>query len=125
MANKERNKRSARKARAQERAEREAQQQVSQAAAPAKSSVISKVASSDKPAKAEAKKNKKPGLFARIKNYIKDVSSEMHRVISPSRKELTNYSVAAFAMLVVFGVVVWLVDTGIVAVLAAFTGLRG
>ena len=102
-----------------------AQAIIEAAAAPAKSSVISKVAGSDSPAKSEAKKNKKTGLFARFKNYIKDVRSELHRVISPSRKELTNYSVAALAMLVVFGVVVWLVDTGIVAILAAFTGLRG
>ena len=32
---------------------------------------------------------------------------------------------AVIAMLIVFGVLIWLVDTGIVAALAGFTGLRG
>ena len=49
----------------------------------------------------------------------------MHRVTWPSRTELTNYSVAVVAMLIAFGVAVWLVDTGVVAGLVGFTGLRG
>jgi preprotein translocase subunit SecE len=49
----------------------------------------------------------------------------MRRVTWPSRNELSNYSVAVVAMLIVFGVAVWLVDTGFVALLVGFTGLRG
>ena len=49
----------------------------------------------------------------------------MGRVTWPSKSELKNYSVAVIAMLVVFGVAVWLVDTGVVAALIGFTGLRG
>lgn len=123
MANKDRNKRSARKARAEERARVEAAQ-----AASAKSSSDS---SSKKPAKAEKKaekkpeKDKKPGPFRRLRNYLSDVRSEMHRVVWPSKEELKSYSIAIIVMLIVFGVIIWLVDSGLVAVLAAFTGLRG
>ena len=49
----------------------------------------------------------------------------MRRVTWPTKDELKSYSVAVIAMLIVFGVLIWLVDTGIVAALAGFTGLRG
>ena len=60
-----------------------------------------------------------------MRTYLHDVRTEMHRVVWPSKTELTNYSVAVLAMLAIFGVVVWLVDTGFVALLVGFTGLRG
>ncbi|WP_130810365.1 preprotein translocase subunit SecE [Olsenella sp. Marseille-P4559] len=128
MANKDRNKRSARKARAQKRAEREAAQAASaasnpkQTGGPAKRAAVVAKASEkqDKPAKAS---NKKPGLGTRIKNYLGAVRTEMRRVVWPSREELRNYSVAVIVSLVVFGVVLWLVDTGIVAALVGYTSL--
>ena len=127
MANKDRNKRSVRKARAEERARVEAAQAASDAADP--SSAKQKEAKEKAVAKAEQrkaeKKAKKPGIFARLRNYLSDVRSEMHRVVWPSREELKSYSVAIVAMLIVFGVVIWLVDTGVVAALVGYTGLRG
>ena len=66
-----------------------------------------------------------PGFFRRIANWFGDVRTEMHKVVWPSKDELKTYTVAIIAMLVVFGVVIWLVDTGIVALIAGFTGLRG
>lgn len=128
MANKDRNKRSARKARAQKRAEREAAQAASavsnpkQTGGPAKRAAVVAKASEkqDKPAKAS---NKKPGLGTRTKNYLGAVRTEMRRVVWPSREELRNYSVAVIVSLVVFGVVLWLVDTGIVAALVGYTSL--
>ena len=118
MANKDRNKRSARKARAEERAKREAQL----AAQPASSSNASQAKADGKASK---KSDKKPGFFRRIANWFGDVRTEMHKVVWPSKDELKTYTVAIIAMLVVFGVVIWLVDTGIVALIAGFTGLRG
>ena len=47
----------------------------------------------------------------------------MKRVVWPSRSELRDYSIGVICMLIVFGVAVWLVDTGLVAVLVAFSGL--
>lgn len=120
MPKKERQKRSARQARAQERARLEAAHEaagVSSADAPTKGGAAAKAAEK-KPAKAE----KKPG---RIRTYFRDVKAEMHRVVWPSREELKNYTIAVTALLIVFGVCVWLVDTGVVALMVGFTGLRG
>lgn len=120
MANKERNKRSARKARAEERAQREALQAEATPEASAKAT------------KAEAKKQEKsiqrnanPDFFGRLGTYFAGVRTEMHRVVWPSSSELAGFSVAVIATIIFFGLVTWLVDTGIVAGLVAFTGLRG
>lgn len=120
MSNKDRNKRSVRKARAEERAQREAQM-----ATQAASSNASQAKAEPKAAKATKKSDKKPGFFARIRNWFGDVRTEMHKVVWPSKEELKTYTAAIIAMLVVFGVVIWLVDTGIVAAIAGYTGLRG
>lgn len=124
MANKDRNKRSVRKARAEERARVEAAQAAS---APAASSKSSKAPAKDEKAekKPEKKSDKKPGVFRRLANYLGDVRSEMKRVVWPSKEELKSYSSAIIVMLIIFGVVIWLVDSGIVAALVGYTGLRG
>lgn len=130
MANKDRNKRSARKARAEERARVEAAQAASagsQASSPkaGKVAALAEKKSDSKPEKNEKKPEKKPGVFRRLRNYLGDVRSEMRRVVWPSKEELKSYSVAIVAMLIVFGVVIWLVDSGIVAALVGYTSLRG
>lgn len=110
MANKDRNKRSARKARQAEREQREALQ----AKQPQKNSQ-----KASKPKK--VKERKRGGILG----YFADVRAEMHRVSWPSAAELRSYSLAIIAMLIIFGVILWAVDSGIVAALVAFTGLRG
>lgn len=130
MANKDRNKRSARKARAEERARVEAAQAASagsQAASPkpGRAAAVAEKKSEPKPEKKEKKPEKKPGVFHRLRDYLGDVRSEMRRVVWPSKEELKSYSVAIVAMLIVFGIVIWLVDSGIVAALVGYTGLRG
>ena len=117
MANKDRQKRSARKARAAERKELEEKHAASQVDA-SKKAAPAQVAS----AKKAAPKKKH---FARLRGWFADVKAEMHRVTWPSKSELKNYSVAVIVMLVVFGVAVWLVDTGVVAALVGYSGLRG
>ena len=128
MANKDRNKRSVRKARAEERARVEAAQAAS--VTPEQKAALEKKAAKEAKAAAKQeskpeKKDKKPGIFRRFANYLGEVRSEMRRVVWPSKDELRTYSVAIIAMLIVFGVVIWLVDSGIVAALVGFTGLRG
>ncbi len=122
MANKDRQKRSARKARAAEREELEKQHAIagntSTKAAPAQAKAQPKK-------DAKKKEAKKGGFFSGIKTWFSDVKSEMHRVTWPSKSELKNYSVAVIAMLIIFGVAVWLVDTGVVAALVGYSGLRG
>ena len=124
MANKDRNKRSVRKARAEERARVEAAQAAS-AVSSGSAAKAEKKAEKKPEKKVEKKADKKPGIFRRLFNYLGDVKSEMRRVVWPSKEELKSYSVAIIAMLIVFGIVIWLVDSGIVAALVGFTGLRG
>ena len=123
MSNKDRNKRSARQARQRERAEREALA-AQQAANQPKGKKKDASKSSKTPVKVSSSSNN-TGIIARTRNYFGDVRSEMRRVTWPSRTELTNYSVAVIATLIVFGVAIWAVDTGFVAALVAFTSLRG
>lgn len=125
MANKDRNKRSARKARAEERARVEAAQAASVTPEERASQEKKAAKEAKAAAKAEKNKDKNPGVFRRLANYLGDVRSEMRRVVWPSKDELKTYSVAIIIMLVIFGVVIWLVDSGIVAALVGFTGLRG
>ncbi|MGI6754654.1 MAG: preprotein translocase subunit SecE [Atopobiaceae bacterium] len=125
MANKERNKRAARKARQQERAELESLHAASGAQSSVAETKGGKGKETTKAVAASKKSAKKKGFFSRISGYFKDVRSEMHQVVWPSKDELRNYSLAVIVMLIVFGVGIWLVDTGFVAGLVAFTGLRG
>ena len=126
MPNKDRNKRSVRKARAEERARVEAAQAASGSAPNVKAASKTPAKAEKKPeAKPEKASNKKPGVFKRLRNYLGAVRSEMRRVVWPSKAELKSYSVAIIAMLIVFGVIIWLVDSGIVAALVGYTGLRG
>lgn len=127
MAKRERNKRAARKARQHER------ERVAAAQAAAASGVKEESKSLfKKSGKSSDKAQKKPivakadrkGLQV-VTGYFTDVRYEMHQVTWPSRTELRNYSVAVIAALIVFGVAIWLVDTGFVAALVQFTGLRG
>ena len=73
---------------------------------------------------AKEKKNKKPGFFARVKNYFASVRSEMKRVVWPTKQELINYTVAVCASLIVVGVVIAVLDAVIGQGLVFFSGLR-
>lgn len=95
-----------------------------QAAANSKVEAKKAVAKQSKKA-AKAKKDAKPGLFARIKNYFGSVRSEMKRVTWPQKQELVNYSVVVCASLIVVGVVIALLDAGFGEALALFSSLRG
>ena len=119
--------RARRQARQAKRARAEEQAKFQQPVASAASGKKATQANLAKPDKKEEKKAKggKPGLTKRARNYLVDVKAEMRRVVWPSKRELRNYSIAVICLLIVFGVVVWLVDTGIVAALVGYVGLRG
>jgi hypothetical protein len=72
-----------------------------------------------------AQKGTSTGTLGRIRNYLSGVKTEMHRVVWPSKAELKDYSVATIFALIACGFAIWLVDTGFVALLVRFTGLRG
>lgn len=128
MAKRERNKRAARKARQQER------QRVAAAQAAAgtneqtntSKSLFKKSDGKGRPAtkNVPTAKAERSGIGV-VTGYLSDVRAEMRQVTWPSRTELRNYSVTVIVALIVFGVAIWLVDTGFVAALVQFTNLRG
>lgn len=119
MANKDRNKRANRQARQRERAEREA------LAAEATDDKAKKTSSSSDKVPAKVEGNKSDGVIARTRKYFSDVKAEMRRVTWPSPTELKNYSIAVIVTLIVFGIAIWLVDTGFVQLLVTYANLRG
>ena len=122
MPKKERQRRKSRKAQAQEQQEQSSQARASEDSRDAKSHINQTAAKRHvKP----AQKGAKVGTFGRLRNYISGVKTEMHRVVWPSKAELKDYSVATIFALVICGFAIWLVDTGFVALLVRFTGLRG
>lgn len=74
--------------------------------------------------KKDVKKNGKPGFFARVKNYFKNVRGEIKRVVWPTKPDMIKYTGAVLGMLVFFGILIAVVDALIVPVLYAFSGLR-
>ena len=70
--------------------------------------------SSDKPVKT-GKPGKpiapaKPGVFAKVSTYFRDVRAEMTRVVWPSRPEVLNSSVVVITTLIFFIIFITLVD---------------
>ena len=73
--------------------------------------------------KAPAKKNQKPGLFARLARWLREMRSELKKVSWPTGKAtLKNVATVVLCVLVV-GVVIWLFDWLIHAVIQALLNL--
>ncbi len=81
------------------------------AAAPAKKSAESDSdaeVTKGRPTRSRADQEKRPGFFARIVRYIREVVSELRKVIWPTRKQMVTYTgvvlvFVAFMVALVFG----------------------
>lgn len=76
-----------------------------------------------KAAKAKAAKPDKPGIFARLGQYFRDVRSEMKRVVWPQRPEVLNSSVVVVVTLLFFVAFTLVVDSIVVEILQAIAKL--
>ncbi|MCI9887111.1 preprotein translocase subunit SecE [Micrococcales bacterium 31B] len=63
--------------------------------------------------------DKKRGLFARVALFVRQVVEELRKVVRPTPKELTNYSIVVLVFLLVFMLAVFGIDYGLNA-LAGF-----
>jgi preprotein translocase subunit SecE len=81
-----------------------------------------KTAKTGKPGKAPAPS--KPGFFARLGNYFRDVRSEMKRVVWPSRPEVINSSVVVIVTLIFFATFIALTDIVVQRVVTALGSIR-
>lgn len=74
-----------------------------------------------KPTKAASKpssgKPSKPNVFARLAQYLRDVRSEMKRVVWPHRPEVINSSLVVIVTLLFFVVLTFIVDSLVVQAL--------
>ena len=55
-------------------------------------------------------KNAKPGFFARIGKYFREMKSELKKVQWPTRKQTINNTLIVIACVVVVGIFIWLFD---------------
>jgi preprotein translocase subunit SecE len=63
-------------------------------------------------APAKVKGGERPGLFARIRNFIREVISELGKVIWPTRKELLTYTAVVLVFVAIILTIVGLLDYG-------------
>jgi preprotein translocase subunit SecE len=80
----------------------------------AKATTADSAAKTDKPVKAakpgKPSKPAKPNVFVRLTGYLRDVRSEMKRVVWPNRAEVINSSVVVVTTLIFFTVFITLTD---------------
>ena len=79
-----------------------------------------------KPAKTKkdkASKPAKPNVFARLAQYLRDVRSEMKRVVWPQRPEVINSSIVVVVTLLFFVAFTFVVDFLVVKALGVVTSL--
>ena len=60
--------------------------------------------------KAKKDKKAKPGLFARVGKWLKDMKSELKKVQWPTRKQTINNTLIVIACVIVVGVFIWIFD---------------
>ena len=57
-------------------------------------------------------KQKKPSIFAHIGKWLKDMKSELKKVVWPSGKQLVNNTVVVLVAVLIVGIIVCLFDLG-------------
>jgi len=61
-------------------------------------------------AKKDKKSDKKPGVFARIGKWLKEMKSELKKVQWPTRKQTINNTLIVIACVIVVGLFIWIFD---------------
>ena len=59
---------------------------------------------------AEETKAKKPGLFARIGKWFRELKSECRKIVWPTREQTTNNTLVGIACVVIIGIFIWVLD---------------
>ncbi len=88
----------------------------------AKATVAGEAIKTGKPGKAPAPA--KPGFFARIGNYFRDVRSETKRVVWPTRPEVLNSSVVVIVTLIFFAGFIAATDLVVQQIINALTSIK-
>ena len=59
---------------------------------------------------AKGGESRKPGLFARVLLFLRQVIDELKKVVTPTRKELINYSIVVIVFVIIVMLLVTLLD---------------
>lgn len=70
-----------------------------------KNSASAEKKQSDKPAKA-----KKPSFSARVSKWFRELKSELHKIVWPTRQQTRNNTVVVIAAILVIGAFIWVLD---------------
>lgn len=85
----------------------------------AKKEADSKAAKTAKAAKSGDKEKKKGG----IKKYLRDLRSEVKKVVWPSRKQVVNNTSIVMTVMAIMGVFLFAIDTGLAAAIKALLSI--
>lgn len=53
---------------------------------------------------------KKPSVFARIKNWFVDMKAELKRVVWPSFKKIRSNTLIVLIFVLIVGIIIWILD---------------
>ena len=67
-------------------------------------------AQAEKTKKEKKPEKKKPGFFARIGKWLKEMKSELKKVQWPTRKQTINNTLIVIACVIVVGLCIWVFD---------------
>ena len=101
--------------------ENEKLEQAAEKAAPAPA----KPAKADKKKDAKTEKKSKPGFFARIGKWFKEMKSELKKVQWPTKKQTINNTVIVIVCCIILGICIWLFDWLAGSVIRALLDLFG
>jgi len=69
--------------------------------------------------------DKKPGFFARLAKWFRELKSELKKVQWPTKKQTVNNTLVVIACVIVVGIFIWIFDALALAVVNALLHLAG
>jgi len=58
----------------------------------------------------QTQQQKKPSIFQKMARFVKDVRSELKKVLWPSRSQVINNTVTVLITCILLGGVIWILD---------------
>ena len=75
--------------------------------------------------KAPKPAEQKPGVFARIAKWVRELRSELKKVQWPTKKQTVNNTLVVIACVLIVGVCIWIFDAIALGVVNALLHLAG
>ena len=69
--------------------------------------------------------DKKPGFFARLSKWLRELRSDLKKVQWPTKKQTVNNTVVVIVCVILVGIVIWVFDALALAVVNALLHLAG